>query len=92
MTLRRWGGVHAGGESCARAGEGVTFPKSYIYICVYVYVCVCVCVCVCVYFFDGLKDFIKLNITIMYASKIFYSNINEYYYAIPNTKIKIHTK
>ena len=27
MTLRRWGHVHAGGESCARAGEGVTFPK-----------------------------------------------------------------
>ena len=26
MTLRRWGDVHAGGESCARAGEGVTFP------------------------------------------------------------------
>jgi len=27
VTLRRWGDVHAGGESCARAGEGVTFPK-----------------------------------------------------------------
>ena len=24
MTLRRWRDVHAGGESCARAGEGVT--------------------------------------------------------------------
>ena len=27
MTLRRWGDVHAGGESCARAGEGVTLEK-----------------------------------------------------------------
>ena len=27
MTLRRWGGVHAGGESCARAGEGVTLEQ-----------------------------------------------------------------
>jgi hypothetical protein len=24
VTLRRWIDVHAGGESCARAGEGVT--------------------------------------------------------------------
>ena len=24
MNLRRWGDFHAGGESCARAGEGVT--------------------------------------------------------------------
>ena len=28
VTLRRWGDVHAGGESCERAGEGATFPKS----------------------------------------------------------------
>ena len=27
MTLRRWGDVHAGGESCARAGEGVTLEQ-----------------------------------------------------------------
>ena len=27
VTLRRWGDVHAGGESCARAGEGVTLEK-----------------------------------------------------------------
>jgi hypothetical protein len=27
VTLRRWGGVHAGGESCARAGEGVTLKQ-----------------------------------------------------------------
>jgi len=28
VTLRRWGDVHAGGESCARAGEGMTLEKS----------------------------------------------------------------
>ena len=28
MTLRRWDDVHAGGESCARAGEGVTLEKA----------------------------------------------------------------
>jgi len=27
VTLRRWGDVHAGGESCARAGEGVTLEQ-----------------------------------------------------------------
>ena len=27
MTLRRWGDVHAGGESCARAGEGVALEQ-----------------------------------------------------------------
>ena len=27
MTLRHWGDVQAGGESCARAGEGVTLEK-----------------------------------------------------------------
>ena len=27
MTLRRWGDVHAGGESCARAGEEVTLEQ-----------------------------------------------------------------
>ena len=27
MTLRGWGDVHAGGESCARAGEGVTLEQ-----------------------------------------------------------------
>ena len=27
MTLRRWGDVHAGGESCVRAGEGVTLEQ-----------------------------------------------------------------
>ena len=27
MTLRRWGDVHAGGESRARAGEGVTLEQ-----------------------------------------------------------------
>ena len=25
--LESWGDVHAGGESCARAGEGVTLEK-----------------------------------------------------------------
>jgi len=25
--LRRWGDVHAGGESCAHAGEGVTLEQ-----------------------------------------------------------------
>ena len=42
MTLRRWGHVHAGGESCARAGEGVTLEKSIffdnpVYIYIYIY-------------------------------------------------------
>jgi len=27
VTLRRWGDVHAGGESCARAEEGVTLEQ-----------------------------------------------------------------
>ena len=27
MTSRGWGDVHAGGESCARAGEGVTLEQ-----------------------------------------------------------------
>jgi len=27
VTLRRWGDVHAGGESRARAGEGVTLEQ-----------------------------------------------------------------
>jgi len=27
VTLRRWGDVQAGGESCARAGEGVTLEQ-----------------------------------------------------------------
>ena len=27
MTLRLWGDFHAGGESCARAGEGVTLEN-----------------------------------------------------------------
>ena len=27
MTLRRWGDVHAGGESCEHAGEGVNLEK-----------------------------------------------------------------
>jgi hypothetical protein len=27
VTLRRWGDVHAGGESYARAGEGVTLEQ-----------------------------------------------------------------
>jgi len=27
VTLRRWGDVHAGGEPCARAGEGVTLEQ-----------------------------------------------------------------
>jgi len=27
VTLRRWGNVHAGGESCGRAGEGVTLEQ-----------------------------------------------------------------
>ena len=27
VTLRRWGDVHAGGESCARTGEGVTLEQ-----------------------------------------------------------------
>jgi hypothetical protein len=27
VTLRRWGDVHAGGESCARAGEGVAWEQ-----------------------------------------------------------------
>jgi len=30
VTLRRWGDVHAGGESCARAGEGVTLEKYFL--------------------------------------------------------------
>jgi len=29
VTLRHWGDVHAGGESCARAGEGVTLEQLY---------------------------------------------------------------
>ena len=32
VTLRRWGDVHAGGESCARAGEGVTLENVDYYI------------------------------------------------------------
>jgi len=27
VTLRHWGDVQAGGESCARAGEGVTLEQ-----------------------------------------------------------------
>jgi len=27
MTLRRWGDVHTGGESCAHAGDGVTLEQ-----------------------------------------------------------------
>ena len=27
MTLRRWGDIHARGESCARAGEGMTLEQ-----------------------------------------------------------------
>ena len=27
MTLRRWGDIHAGGGSCARAGEGVSLEQ-----------------------------------------------------------------
>ena len=27
VILRRWGDVHTGGESCARAGEGVTLEQ-----------------------------------------------------------------
>jgi len=27
VTLRSWGDVHAGGESCARAEEGVTLEQ-----------------------------------------------------------------
>jgi len=27
VTLRRWGDVRAGGESCARAGQGVTLEQ-----------------------------------------------------------------
>ena len=30
MTLRRWGDVHAGGESYARVGEGVTLEKYFL--------------------------------------------------------------
>jgi len=27
VTLRRWGDIHAGGESCALAGEGLTLEQ-----------------------------------------------------------------
>jgi len=27
VALRRWGDVHAGGDSCTRAGEGVTLEQ-----------------------------------------------------------------
>jgi len=27
VTFRRWGDVHAGSESCARAGQGVTLEQ-----------------------------------------------------------------
>ena len=33
VTLRRWGDVHAGGESCARAGEGVTLETHLRFTC-----------------------------------------------------------
>jgi len=29
VTLRRWGDVHAGGESCARAGGGGDFKFKF---------------------------------------------------------------
>ena len=34
MTLRHWGDVHASGESCARAGEGVTLEQLRHYLSV----------------------------------------------------------
>ena len=34
MTFRRRGDVHAGGESCARAGEGVTLEQLRHYLLV----------------------------------------------------------
>jgi len=30
VTFRRWGDIHAGGESCARSGEGVTLEQLHL--------------------------------------------------------------